>query len=299
MRTVALATHSGCPKLSADDQLLIPYLRDLDIEAKAVVWDNRETDWTEFDQVIIRSCWDYHLRLPEFLAWIAVLESRSVDLQNNGALVRWNADKRYLRRLEQCGITIPETHWLSEYEEASLSSVLAAHGWDCAVVKPTVSATAHATRLVVRDADEILRGPAMVQEFMPEIQTQGESSFIFFHGEFSHAVCKLPATGDFRVQTQFGGSFREAIPTGWLIDAATELLRDLEYQTLYVRVDGLEREGKFVLMELELIEPILFVGLGRAASRFAQTIALSLDRPPVSSTMSRILPNHGQRDPNS
>ena len=58
MRTVALATHSGCPKLSADDQLLIPYLRDLDIEAKAVVWDNRETDWTEFDQVIIRSCWE-------------------------------------------------------------------------------------------------------------------------------------------------------------------------------------------------------------------------------------------------
>jgi glutathione synthase/RimK-type ligase-like ATP-grasp enzyme len=283
MRTVALATHSGCPKLSADDQLLIPYLRDLDIEAKAVVWDNRETDWTEFDQVIIRSCWDYHLRLPEFLAWIAVLESRSVDLQNNGALVRWNADKRYLRRLEQCGITIPETHWLSEYEEASLSSVLAAHGWDCAVVKPTVSATAHETRLVVRDADEILRGPAMVQEFMPEIQTQGESSFIFFHGEFSHAVCKLPATGDFRVQRQFGGSVREAIPTGWLIDAATELFRDLEYQTLYARVDGLEREGKFVLMELELIEPILFVGLGRAASRFAQTIALSLDRPPVSS----------------
>jgi len=94
MRTVALATHGGCPKLSADDQLLIPHLRDFDIEAKAVVWDNQETDWSEFDQVIIRSCWDYHLRLPEFLAWIAVVESHDVDLQNSGPLVRWNADKR-------------------------------------------------------------------------------------------------------------------------------------------------------------------------------------------------------------
>src|SRR5579863_3350572 len=127
MKTVALATYRGHPKLSADDQLLIPLLRDFDIEAQAVVWDEQETDWSEFNQVIIRSCWDYHLRLPEFLAWIAVLESRDVDLQNNGALVRWNADKRYLRRLEQSGITIPETHWLSEHEEASLSDVLAAH----------------------------------------------------------------------------------------------------------------------------------------------------------------------------
>jgi glutathione synthase/RimK-type ligase-like ATP-grasp enzyme len=283
MRTVALATHRGCPKLSADDQLLIPHFRDFDIEAKAVVWDNQETDWSEFRQVIIRSCWDYHLRLPEFLAWIAGLESRNVDLQNNGDLVRWNADKRYLRRLEQSGIAIPETHWLPEHEEASLSSVLAAHGWDCAVVKPTVSATAHGTRLVSRDTDEILRGPAMVQKFMPEIQTHGESSLIFFHGEFSHAVRKIPATGDFRVQTEFGGSVRGIVPSRSVIDAATEVLQKVEYQNLYARVDGLECKGKFVLMELELIEPILFLGLGRAASRFAQSIALSLDRPPVSS----------------
>jgi glutathione synthase/RimK-type ligase-like ATP-grasp enzyme len=211
------------------------------------------------------------------------VESRDVDLQNSGPSVRWNADKRYLRRLEQCGITIPETHWLSEHEEASLRGVLAAHGWDCAVVKPTVSATAHDTRLVARDTDEILRGPAMVQQFVPEIQTQGESSFIFFHGEFSHAVCKLPATGDFRVQTQFGGSVREAFPSRSLIDAATEVLREVEYQNLYARVDGVKREGKFVLMELELIEPILFLGVGGAACRFAQSIALSLERPPVSS----------------
>src|SRR5580704_16340882 len=91
MRTVALATHRGCPKLSADDQLLIPLLRDFDIEAQAVVWDNQETDWSEFDQVIIRSCWDYHLRLPEFFAWISLVESRDVDLQNSGALERRQA----------------------------------------------------------------------------------------------------------------------------------------------------------------------------------------------------------------
>jgi hypothetical protein len=85
------------------------------------------------------------------------------------------------------------------------------------------------------------------------------------------------------VQTDFGGSIREFVPSRSVIDAATEALRRVEYPPLYARVDGLEHEGKFVLMELELIEPILFLGLGRAASRFAQSIALSLDRPPVSS----------------
>ena len=109
MKRIALATHAACSELTQDVRLLIPALRELGVEAQPAVWDAAGVDWSEFDQVIIRSCWDYHLRLPEFLAWIAMLEARHVELQNPASVLRWNADKRYLRKLEELGVLTPQT----------------------------------------------------------------------------------------------------------------------------------------------------------------------------------------------
>lgn len=278
MKRVALATHSGCPHLTEDDRLLIPALRDLGIEARPVVWDEENVGWREFDQVIVRSCWDYHLRLPEFLAWITNLESQHVELQNSALLVRWNADKRYLRQVEELGVTIPETCWLNEGEEHSLRTITQAWGWERAVVKPIISATAYKTRRIcLQETDEAVQGPLMVQQFLPEIQEEGEWSLVFIGGDYSHAVRKYPAAGDFRVQTQFGGRVGAATPNSQLVDAAGEIMDKIAEPALYARVDGLEREGKFVLMELELIEPVLFLAVGGAADRFAQAISKTLN----------------------
>src|SRR5436309_4244892 len=103
MNRVALVTCSGVPELTDDDRLLIPALRQYGVEAMPVAWDG-PVDWTLFDQVVLRSCWDYHLRVNEFLDWIGALERLDLPIQNSAGLIRWNADKRYLRRLQQEGV---------------------------------------------------------------------------------------------------------------------------------------------------------------------------------------------------
>lgn len=168
---------------------------------------------------------------------------------------------------------MPETYWVDQDDEVRLSDILSQRGWHSAVAKPTVGAIAHGIRRVsVRDHDATVRGPALVQQFLPEIQDEGEWSLIFIAGEFSHAVRKLPATADFRVQTQFGGSTQATRAESHIIDKASSVLELIGEIPLYARVDGIERGGELLLMELELIEPVLFLGLGGAAKSLAQKI---------------------------
>jgi len=101
----------------------------------------------------------------------------------------------------------------------------------------------------------------MVQRFVPEVLAPGEWSLVFISGEYSHAVVKSPTPGDFRVQSQFGGTASAAEPGRRLIDAASVIFDALPERPLYARVDGTEDEDGFVLMEVELIEPVLFLGL--------------------------------------
>lgn len=272
MKQIALVSYQGCPELTDDDRLLIPALRHLGVEAKCAVWD-AQVDWTQFDQVVLRSCWDYHLRMNEFLDWVGGVEELSVPIQNSPSLIRWNVDKRYLRELEAAGASIPQTVWIEDREEVSVHEILAARGWESAVVKPTVSASAHNLRRVFKGEPLVrLRGPAMVQEFVPEILSAGEWSLVFIGGRYSHSVIKRPAPGDFRVQWQFGGEALLAKAAAPTIEAVTKVLAALPDQPLYARVDGIECKSGFVLMEMELIEPVLFLGIASASERFAKGI---------------------------
>ena len=273
MKRIALASCAAWPELTDDDRLLIPALKQLDVEAVPAVWDG-PVDWTQFDQVVIRSCWDYHLRPNEFLDWIQELEKARVKVQNLPALVRWNTDKRYLRELKAAGATIPPTIWIEEREELSSGEMLDMLGWSSAIVKPTVSASAHKLRRVFRDEPAVqLKGPAILQQFIPEIVSCGEWSLVFLGGKYSHAVIKRPAAGDFRVQSEFGGKAALAEPPDAMVDEAARMVGSLPGRPLYARIDGVDRDGTLVLMEVELIEPELFLGLGNAASRFAEEIA--------------------------
>src|SRR5260370_3567039 len=153
--------------------------------------------------------------------------------------------------------------------------------WDSAVVKPTVSASTHRLTRVFRGEPVVrVNGPAMVQEFIPEILVHGEWSLIFISGEFSLAALKLPTAGDFRVQSQFGGTANVGEPCAQMIDIATKIVDALAERPLYARVDGIEDERGFILMEVELIEPELFLGVGGASDRFAAKI-LSLPKMQV------------------
>jgi len=271
---VALATSRAHPRLVEDDRLLQVALQERGVSAEPAVWDDADVAWGDFDTVVVRSCWDYHYRLEEFDAWIGRLEGSGVPLWNPPEVLRWNARKTYLRELEVAGIPIVPTRFV-EGGEAPLESVLDESGWDEVVVKPAVSASARDTWRASRatlsaDGSRYRRllatGPVMVQPFLPAIQTDGEWSLCFFDGSYSHAVLKRPGPGDFRVQPNHGGIYSSEDAPAALVSQAEAGLRASGQRTLYARVDGCIVDGTFRLMELELLEPGLFLGSDPAAA---------------------------------
>jgi glutathione synthase/RimK-type ligase-like ATP-grasp enzyme len=291
---VALVTYSGKPALTPDDAELRDALTARGAEVEARPWDEK-AEWASYDRIVLRSCWNFHHRPREFVAWIdEMAEQCPGALRNSPPLARWSVNKRYLEDLAERGIRIVPTTWVTATLPAgvpSLGSIMdASHAEHGAVVKPAISATAHETwRVEPGNADaheerfrQLVAGAphgVMVQPFVPEI-LKGEWSIIFFGGEFSHGVVKRAAAGDFRVQHDYGGTVESITPTGALIadaraalaaaaDATGTRVRDI----LYARVDGVERSGGLVLMELELIEPVLFFARSAtAAERMAELI---------------------------
>jgi len=129
-----------------------------------------------------------------------------------------------------------------------------------------------------RFAEQLAMADCLVQPFVPEIQDPGEWSLIFFDGVFSHAVVKRPASGDFRVQENFGGTVRAADAPDALVAQAAQILALADERTLYARVDGVVRAGTLQLLELELVEPSLFFdAVPTAAERFADAVVAWLD----------------------
>lgn len=279
---IAFVTHRGRPDLADDDRLAAEEISRRGARVEPTVWDDPDVDWTGFDRIVLRSCWDYHLRLPEFLGWLGGLERAGAPVWNPPAVVRGNADKGYLVDLAATGLPVVSTIRVEQGEAANLAAILDGRGWTEAVVKPAVSASAFLTRRVRREDaaqsqeefDRLLaHSAALVQPFLPEIQSRGEWSLLFFAGELSHAVLKRPGAGDFRVQTELGGNALAQKPSPELVAQARQVLDRIPGPWLYARVDGVEAGGVFLLMELELIEPSLFLACDRQApARFASAV---------------------------
>ena len=282
MPIIGFATSKVHSYLTDDDRLAQSELRKLGYQCEPVVWD-AQIDWTRFDCIIIRSCWDYHKRLGEFLSWIDRLQTLRVPLLNSQMTVYWNSNKKYLRELEIKGQKIAPTLWSSPQRLAHDLVVARQEGWNDVIIKPVVSASAYFTRRITfnenDDWDAVvadmqnLNCEIMVQAYQHRIETLGEWSLMFFQNRFSHAVLKKPRQGDFRVQEEHGGKTvgLEAPPK--LVLQATRVLETVEQPCLYARVDGIFENNQFVLMELELIEPFLFLGSHPdAPRRFARAI---------------------------
>lgn len=282
---VALVTCGAIPELTDDDKPLLGELWRLGIRAEPAVWDDPAVDWKRFDAAVIRSTWDYHLSQAAFSAWLLRLEALGIPLWNPASVLRANADKSYLRELEAAGVLTPPTAWLKQGCREKLDALLRARGWTDAVVKPVVSAGAYRTHRVSlgREGgqaalDEVLaHSAAMVQPFLPEIVDEGEWSFIFLGGEFSHAVLKTPARGDFRVQEEHGGKTVRREPSPALLAQARDALIAGPRPCLYARVDGVRRGGDLLVVELELIEPALYLSHAPgSAKKLAEAIKARL-----------------------
>jgi glutathione synthase/RimK-type ligase-like ATP-grasp enzyme len=231
--------------------------------------------------VLIRSCWDYHLRPADFLAWLHGLRDRGVIVLNPPPVVEWNMDKRYLLRLAEAGVDVGiptvilmRESGMNDVPRLGDAEIGLRHDWTAVVVKPTISASAHETwrtawpptaAALERLRSALGRGPVLIQPFLPEIANRGETSLVFVAGRFSHAVVKRPAAGDFRVQEEHGGSAHATTPPPHVVEYARGVLATAARlcgtdaaAIPYARVDVLAGERPR-LMELELIEPTLYL----------------------------------------
>jgi hypothetical protein len=290
-RRVALVTYAELPELTEDDRLLVAALEREGASVHPVVWSDAGVDWTWFDAIVVRSCWDYFHRPDEFFAWLARLEEERAHVLNPAPLLRWNARKTYLRDLQSRGVTIVPTHWLARGEAASLRAIRRDTGWTELVIKPAMSGSAHETwrssagdeaRDDIRLGAMASHGDVLVQPLVDEVVAEGEWSIVFLDGRYSHAVLKRARVGDFRVQIEHGGTFAASEPPADIVAQAAHALNSAplgDEPSLYARVDGCVVDGRFVLMELEVIEPVLFLGTSdRAAERLALAIVARLDQ---------------------
>ena len=279
---VAVVTCDRLPDLYEDDLLLVPALRALGVEPRPAVWSDPAVDWTAFDALVIRSPWDYFMRLGEFRAWLDARIASGVRMCNDGAILAWNLDKAYLDALAAAGVAPVPSVVVPRGSRPDVAALASARGWDDVVVKPTISAGAYRThRFRAGDAahyaDELAqilvdRG-LLIQPFLPEIERDGELSLLFFDGEYSHAVRKRPARGDYRVQLQYGGTIEPVTPQREWIDGARACIAAAPALPVYARVDGVIHDGRFLLMELEAFEPLLYLAHGPGSpERLARAI---------------------------
>jgi hypothetical protein len=289
MATIALVTYRDLPHLTSEDQLVCSFLQTLGVQTHAVVWDAPDVAWDTYQAVVVRSCWDYHVHPSRFITWLRHLERLQIPLWNPAPILQWNLHKTYLRDLQTQGVAIPPTCWLTRGCTAELATIFADHGWKEAVIKPAISATAYNTWRTTREqgrqnqsrfAALLQDSDLLVQQFMDPVVTYGEWSFVFFQKQYSHGVLKKAKPGDFRVQDDFGGTVEVVSPGMALIEQAQQIINCIKGPLLFARVDGIERDGQLVLMELELIEPFLFLTSNpHAVERFARAILTLLPNP--------------------
>ncbi len=284
-RSVALVTYDARTEVTDDDRLFADALSARGAMVHAVPWSDPAAQWSSFDAVVVRSPWDYFLRAHEFHQWLDRLERERIPVHNDVRILRWNADKSYLRDVGARGVPVIPTRWLAAGAAASLAELRRARGWSELVVKPTVSGGAHRTWRAapsaesedeVRLVEMVAEGAVMVQPLIAEIEREGEWSLVFFAGRYSHAVLKRPGTGDFRVQREHGGTLEAAEPAASVIAAAARTIGAIPFgegPPLYARVDGCIVDGELLLMELEVLEPELFL---RCAAESADRLADAL-----------------------
>ena len=283
MSRIAFATSKALKALTDDDRLAVPPLKARGIEVVPAVWNDPKVAWDSFDLVVVRSPWDYMHHGDAFRQWFTTLDRAGVPVQNPTSVLRWNLDKTYLQWIEERGGSVVPTEWVEKGGSVGLAEVLKRRGWGRAVVKPTVSGGAVDTWIIdqgtaAADQPKILpilaRCGLMIQPFLAEIETDGELSMLFYNGKYSHAVRKRPKSGDFRVQTDHGGTVEPATPSVGTLREAQRIVDLRGEDLLYARVDGVVVGDEFLLMEYEVLEPQIFLPYHpQAADRFAEAVA--------------------------
>ena len=268
MSMMRLAILSPVPEYEEDwSHIKTDYIRLFGADTAFVDWTKAD-DLGEFDLITPLLAWGYPRDCVTWFALLDRMEAHGLPVSNPVSVLRWNSDKGYLAELNTVGIATVPTRMTDSLDETILADARAAFGSETLVVKPPISGGADGTFRLAKDdllPASVAGKRMMIQPFLPSIAAEGEYSLFYFGGTLSHSIIKRPAAGDFRVQDQFGG-YEEAIEApGAAIELAQAALRATAVITgtgtlAYARVDMLrDGDGEFRLMELELIEPSLFL----------------------------------------
>jgi len=273
---LAILTSVEMPNLLPYDMDVIRLLKKQGIDSTILVWDKIIIDSLQelqkYDAILIRTIWDYYMKYDEYLKLLEILAASKVPVFNSVDILKWNSNKKYLNELQSEGFDIIPTIFNINKSNDSFSKAIL-KGWEKMVLKPLISGGSYHTFLIDGE-DEILfnqlikkhyvNRPYMLQEFIPEIST-GEISTITFSNGFSYSVTKVPPQGEYRVQVDYGGIYHYGSVDPEIKKICDRITNRFEEKLLYQRVDGLWRNGKFLIMEVELIEPDLYLNLNKDA----------------------------------
>jgi glutathione synthase/RimK-type ligase-like ATP-grasp enzyme len=251
-------------------------------EVCPIVWSD-PFDPAPFDLVLPLVAWGYHKHYERWCAVLDRLEQLGARVQNPVPLLRWNSDKAYLAELYEKGVPVVPTEVADPLDEESLERIRSHFSCTDVVVKPPISASAYLT-FPIRSGEAIpdsVRGRRMmVQPWLETITTTGEWSVLFFDGELSHSVSKVPVPGEFRVQPEYGGIIERCDPPDGAEAVARAALAAAPAPALYARVDLVMGNcGTLQVIELELIEPAFWLAQApEAGVLFAEAVVRSAQR---------------------
>jgi len=281
MKKIGLITCKEFANLYYDDQYLLDSFFKANIKLVPVVWEE-PIDLDQFDLLIFKSAWDYHQKTTAFERWLQTLKTIQTPICNPISLIEQNYNKYYLKDLQEKGFSIIPTLFFDDVRQLSLTQVLAEKNWQKAVIKPVISMSAYHTYSFDKSNCQALQDKlvtyygntsVMVQKFTPEITTEGEWSIIFFDKKYCISALKKPKKGDFRVQSELGGTITYPEPPIHIIEEAKSILENYTEDILYARMDGIIHEGHFQLMEAELIDPELYFRSGEKVQKaFLETV---------------------------
>lgn len=225
--------------------------------------------------------WGYHRDPSRWMQACETWAAAGVRMLNPPSVIGWNSDKSYLGRLADKGVAIPPTIWVDGPTQADVEAAFDRFGTEVVIVKPRVSGGAWKTLRLSRGErlEGAPDGPAMIQPYLPTIETEGETSLLFFGGALSHAVNKRPVAGEFRIQVQYGGRYAALPePPAGALALAKQTLAAIDEDLLYARIDMARApDGDWLLMEAELIEPDFYLGSApEGGKRFAEAVRARL-----------------------
>lgn len=279
--TISLITYDRLPNLDPDDVLLKEALERRGCLVKIAIWDDPRVDWKSAGTCVVRSTWDYHLKYQKFCSWIREV-AKVTNVLNSPTQLLWNSRKTYLQHLSKKGLPVIPTYFITESVRPSLAEIMYQFGWNEAIVKPSIGLATSGVQRIKNSMGNLLDGEqhitellknseVMVQEYLPSVHDYGERALMFINGKYSHCVRKS-AFQILAVAGAAGETIAEA--TQEEIAIAASIVNSMDETPLYARVDLVrDRYNRPLLMELELVEPSLFITTKPAsAETFADAI---------------------------